>query len=400
MHQFPRKLAAGAVFASVLFVGGCETLGYYSQAISGQLHLLAQREPVADVLREIGARGEPSASDATLRGQLLLSQRLLEFAKSRLQLDPGNRYRTYVALEAPAVVWNLFAAPSLSLEAETWCYPFVGCAPYRGYFDRSRAVAFREKLAGRGFDTYLGEVAAYSTLGWFDDPLLSTFLSWPEANLARLLFHELAHSRVWLKGNVAFNESFASFVGGEGMAQWLAGENKAADYSAYLDRRRDWQRLLVLLEAARDALRELYQAGLPEAAKLAAKQRLLDETRACYHSNREALGGGRYDRLMQELNNAFLVSLATYSEHEGAFAALFSDSDQRWAVFYAAVEDLARSPESERDAQLVRLGEKQIQHAGNDERADDVQCESFTGHGFNREMAGAEHDDIRRSRDG
>jgi len=400
VHQFPRKLAVGAILASVLFAGGCETLGYYSQAISGQLHLLAQREPVADVLRGIDARGEPTLSDARLREQLLLSQRLLEFAESRLDLATGNRYRTYVALDASAVVWNLFAAPTLSLAAETWCYPFVGCAPYRGYFDRSRAVAFAGSLAERGFDTYLGEVAAYSTLGWFDDPLLSTFLHWPEANLARLLFHELAHSRVWLKGDVAFNESFASFVGGEGMAQWLAQENKAVDHRAFLERRRDWQRLLVLLEAARDALRELYQTQLPDTAKLAAKQRLLDEVRACYHNNRQAFGSGRYDRLVRELNNAFMVSLATYREYESAFAALFSESDQRWPIFYAAVEDLTRSPELDRVAQLVQLGKKQIQHAGNDERTDDVQCESFTGHGFNREMAGAEHDDVRRGRDG
>lgn len=400
MHQFPKKLAAGAVLVSVLFVGGCETLGYYSQAISGQLRLLKQREPVTEVLRDIDARDEPTASDERLREQLLLSQRMLEFAESHLDLAAGNRYRTYVAVDAPAVVWNLFAAPALSLEAETWCYPFVGCAPYRGYFDHDRAVAFRETLAGRGLDTYVGEVAAYSTLGWFDDPLLSTFVDWPEANLARLLFHELAHSRVWLKGDVAFNESFASFVGGEGMARWLAEEDKEADYRAYVERRRDWRRLLTVLEALRNALRELYEGDLPDTAKLVAKHQLLAEVRACYQSNRQAFGSGRYDRLMQELNNAFLVSLSTYREHERAFAALFSNSNQQWSIFYAAVEDLALSSRSDRVAQLGLLRKKQIQHAGDDESTDDVQCESFTRHGFNRETAGAEHDDIRRGRDG
>lgn len=398
MHQFSRKLTVGAIFLAGVFLGGCESPGYYSQAITGQLRILNQREGVDVVLSAIAAR-EPNAKDELLQSQLVLSQRLLEFAERHLDLKAEGRYRTYVAIPRPYVVSNLFAAPVLSLEPKTWCYPFVGCAPYRGYFNRQSAEAYQRELAREGFDTYIGGVAAYSTLGWFDDPLLSTFLSWPEAELAQLLFHELAHSRMWLKGDVAFNEGFASFVGRQGMAQWLAVEGKQADYSAYVDRRRAWRRLVGLLEVVRDQLRDVYQGPLARELKLAEKTRLLAAARSCYRANLEKLGAGRYDRLMEELDNAYLVSLATYRQTEPSFAVLFAEAGQRWPAFFSSVDLLKRLPESEREQQLLLLSEQHVGYRSDDKNTDDIQCKAFLGHGSGGETTSAEHNYIGRGRD-
>ena len=399
MHQSPRILAIGMIFVSSAILGGCESPGYYSQAVAGQLRILRQRESVDDVLSAIATR-ESNAADELLQSQLLLSQRLLDFAERRLDLTTGGRYRTYVALSQPFVVSNIFASPALSLDAKTWCYPFVGCAPYRGYFNRQSAETYRARLADEGFDTYIGGVAAYSTLGWFDDPLLSTFLSWPEPELARLLMHELAHSRIWLKGDVAFNEGFASFVGREGMAQWLAAQGKQTDYSAYLDRRRAWRRLVGMLEATRNQLQDVYEGSLSKEQKLTEKARLFGAVRICYRANLEKLGTGRYDRLMEELNNAYLVSLATYRDTEPAFAALFADVGQQWPAFYARVDLLKRLSEAERGQQLLQLSEQHVGHERDDKNPDDIQCEALPRHNPGREATRAEYNHIGRSRNG
>ena len=198
---------------------GCETLGFYQQAIWGQWRIMRERVPLDDALTN-------GATDAGTREQLQVATGLLDFAEEALLLPVAERYRSFVQLDRDYVVWNVFAAEPYNLDAGYWCYPIVGCAPYRGYFDEARAQRAAERLERRGMEIYLGGVPAYSTLGWFDDPLLSTFLHWPEADLASLLFHELAHGRVWAAGDTAFNESFASFVGEEGARQWFARNDR------------------------------------------------------------------------------------------------------------------------------------------------------------------------------
>jgi predicted aminopeptidase len=383
-----------------LLIGGCETLGYYSQAVLGQAGLLSRRQSVPVVVSELQ---RTSQSDAIARRRvagLRASQEILEFAEVELALDTGNRYRSYVELTTPHVVWNVFAAPELDLQARSWCYPMIGCAPYRGYFSETRAERYANKLAARGFDVYLGGVAAYSTLGWFDDPLLSSFIDWPEANLAELLVHELAHGQVWVKGDVEFNEAFATFVGRRGATRWIEQRRGSAAVRDYLARRHEWRSMVEFLLGTRTALQRVYLSEKSDVDKRHEKEVVLARARACYESHKSGLGAGRYDSLMADINNAYLVSLATYQDNVPAFAALYAERPGDWTAFYAAVAELAGLNPEVRSARVAELREQQIAHAGDDQRAYQVQCEAFTSHGFDAEATGAEHDDVRRGSHG
>jgi len=379
-------------------LAGCESFGYYSQAAGGQLQLVYQRQKVDQLLADLRSRELDEAERALLL-QLELSQRILQFAQRDLGLDVGKRYRTYVALDQTSVVWNLFAAPELSLEPRTWCYPFVGCAPYRGYFDRADAQRYQRKLDAEGFETYLGGVAAYSTLGWFDDPLLSSFIHWPEANLADLLFHELAHSRVWVKGDVAFNEAFASFVGREGMEQWLVAQGGEAQLSAFVDRQTARRRLQRLLQEVKSALARVYRSEVSDVTKRREKDRILSAARVCFAKAPEHFGGERYLRIMSALNNALLVSIATYDDQVPAFAALFESSGGSWQAFFAAVESLAELDAQDRLQKMRQLSEGQVTDHADDDGADDIQCEAFARHGVDADSPGAEDNDVGRGGD-
>jgi predicted aminopeptidase len=393
-----RTLAALVVTVTSLTLGGCETLGYYSQAAGGQLQLVYRRQPVSEVLARLD-RGDLSEADRQLKDQLLLSQELLAFAESEIGLDVGQRYRTYVELDEPSVVWNLFAAPELSLEPRTWCYPFVGCAPYRGYFDRDRAERYRARLERQGFDTYLGGAAAYSTLGWFNDPLLSSFIRLPEANLADLLFHELAHSRVWVSGDVAFNEAFASFVGRRGMALWLKQEGRESEYREFLRHSAQRRHLMGLLLETRRALEAVYASPQSAVERWREKRRVLAAARACYRARPDHFGGAGYARLFEELNNALLVSVATYEDLYPAFAALYAQSGSSWSAFFDAAEKLGKLDEEARSEALRRLSESRVAHDADDDGTDQVQCQSLPGHGLDAEAAGTEDDDVGRRGD-
>jgi predicted aminopeptidase len=423
MNTYPRigwRLGTVTLIA-VLVAGitGCESLGYYSQAAGGQIRLLYQRQDVNSVLGRLRDQAEQpeglSAEQEALRRQLELSRQMLSFAERELFLDVEGRYRSYVALDEPSVVWNLFAAPELSLEPRTWCYPFVGCAPYRGYFKRAAAERYQQKLQKAGYETHLGGVAAYSTLGWFDDPLLSSFIHWSEANLADLLFHELAHSRVWLKGDVAFNEAFASFVGRRGMEQWLRQRDHDVEYQDFLAGKRARANLTLLLDATKTVLQSIYQSDLPDGEKSSSKTATLAAAQACFSRDSERYGGRRYSKVMSGLNNALLVSIATYDDHVPAFAALFEQNAESWPAFYRAVRALSELPETARHERLTALagrrnviekpaearsGESQIADQADDRRADQVQCEALFRHRIDADSAGAEDDDVGRGRDG
>ena len=256
MHSTPSRRRWRVLLAGLLLLpvaGGCQTVAYYAHTALGQWRVLQAREPVDQVLADLEPRRDGDPAAAQLYRRLSYSQAVLDFAARRLALDADGRYRTYVALERPAVVWNVFAAPPLSLEPHRWCYPIVGCAPYRGFFDEAYARRRAEALARRGLETYVGPVAAYSTLGWFEDPLLSTFVAWTEPDLAALLFHELAHGEVWAAGDVAFNESFATFVGRQGLTAWLESRGESGALAARARAEADRARLLKLLDDVRSS---------------------------------------------------------------------------------------------------------------------------------------------------
>lgn len=358
----PRRALAGLALAcGLLLLGGCDTLQFYHQAVWGQLQLLQARTP----LEEVVAGGEV---DAEVRAQLQLAQQILAFGEQTLGLDPDGRYSSYVHLDRRYVVWNVFAAEPFDLDGQRWCYPVVGCAPYRGYFKESSARSAAHKYAAQGLETYVGGVPAYSTLGWFDDPILSTFIRWRPPELANLLLHEMAHSKVWVNGDVAFNESFAEFVGNRGSQAWLESKEDGQAWQAGQQRREVRRNFRGFALAAKAYLADIYAASPTDSSSAASqpviqKNQAMANIQACYQAHRAGLGEGRYDRLMQDnFNNAFLVSVGTYSDWLPAFATLFEEADQRWDQFFVEVEKLADLPADQRAQSLTSRVTDDITH--------------------------------------
>ena len=407
MHSTPfRSFWTGLIVllaaAVVLLNSGCQTVGYYSQAASGQLRVLRDREPVTRVLAQLEARRADDPEAALLHQRLEFTQRVLEFSEQQLDLPVGDRYRTYVDLRRPAVVWNVFAAPPLSLRPHRWCYPLVGCAPYRGFFAEDMARQRAAALERAGYEIYVAPVAAYSTLGWFADPLMSSFITWPEPNLAELLFHELAHGVVWVPGDVAFNEAFATFVGRQGLALWLEATGDHEGERRQQRARAVWARLLGLLEQTRLALEDIYRSHLPDSEQQQLKAEVMAATRGCYVDHRERLGDGRYDGLMAGLNNARLASISTYEDLVPAFSALFASVGGRWPDFYDRVRAVVaeeKVPVAWLRASAEASRQHHVAHDGDDERTEEVECEPLSRHLFHRELAGGEHDDVGRGGD-
>ncbi len=360
----------------LLCLCGCESLGYYSQAIKGQLAVTFARQPVDQLLTD-------PATPEPLKQRLQLTQELLQHIEQELGLAVKGRYQTYVALDQEAVLFSLVATPRFSVTPHQWCYPIVGCAPYRGYFKQHAALAAAQRYQKRGFTTYLGAVPAYSTLGWFKDPLLSSFVDWSDAELMALLSHELAHSRVWVDSDVGFNEAFATFVGNQSARNWLEGLDPAA-LQTFVESGAAWQRLVSMQLDLKAQLSALYTQALPDADKERESAGLYQAISDCYSLQRSQLGAGRFDDYMSRLNDAALAALATYRDDVPAFAAIYRMQQQDWQRFFQAVEALGKLPEEERHASVARLrelGEQQIAHTADDQRAEQVQCQALSNHG-------------------
>lgn len=331
------------LLATLLALGpatGCATLSWYGEAAVGQMRILAARRPVAELLADPATTPETAANLARVDA-------ILEFASRDLGLPVGDRYGTYVELGRDAVLWNVFAAPEFSLTPHRWCYPVVGCAVYRGFFDRDGARREAASFAARGFDVHVGPVAAYSTLGWFDDPLLSTFIGYSDERLAELLFHELAHGELFLPGDSAFSEAFATFVGREATSAWLSATGR--DPQRYLAAKQAARRRADFFRAWRARLRTLYSDDLPDDRRRLLKGALFDAMRAC-HAEREAA-----DRLRGALNNARLAASGTYEDRTPAFAALFARAGRDWEAFYRAAREIADRDPDARDRALRNL---------------------------------------------
>jgi predicted aminopeptidase len=308
---------------------GCETVAYYGQAAHGQFRLIQAREPVDKLL------SGPLAEQ--LRGRLEFSQGALGYIEANLGLNPEKRYQTYVELDREYVLWNVFVAPEFSTHPKRWCYPIAGCAAYRGYFSQIRAKKTAELYKSQGFDVYVGGVAAYSTLGWFEDSLLSSFIHSSDDALFKLLAHELAHSRIWVSGEVAFNEAFATFVGQQGLADWRADSERESLQNDKLTKER--QQALDLLFRLRARLQVLYQASLDDAQRRLKKAELIAASRACYDASK-----GRYSSYFERpINNASLAIVSRYWQLVPWFAELFAATDNQWEEFYSKVEAIVSS---------------------------------------------------------
>jgi predicted aminopeptidase len=350
-------LAATAIVAAatVCATSGCATVGYYAQSVVGHLEILQAARPVPQVL-------DDPATSATLRERLVLSERIRDFAVTELGEPDNASYRRYADLHRSAAVWNVVAAPELSLVPKTWCFAIVGCVGYRGYYHQDRADALAAELRKDGLDVAVYPVPAYSTLGrlpaggFFADPLLNTFIGYPEGELARLVFHELAHQVVFVPGDTAFNESFASTVEKIGEARWLA-EHADAEARAAADaaekRRADFRAITTRF---RDELARVYASAASDDDKRAGKAAVLARLRAEYAALKAARWGGYagYDSWFANANNASFAVLASYTGLVPAFERIYEREGGDFARFYGEVRRIAALPAAERTEALAR----------------------------------------------
>lgn len=347
---------AALLLAAGLTLSGCSNLGYYWQSATGHLSIMAASRPLDDWI------GDASAPER-LKSRLELARRIREYAVTELKLPDNPSYRRFADLHRPAAIWNVVVAPRYSLKLKDWCFPVTGCVTYRGYYDLAKARAEAATFAAEGFDTSVYPVPAYSTLGLMNwaggDPLLNTFIYYPEGELARLIFHELAHQVAYAKNDTMFNESFATAVERLGGERWLAthaSPQARAEYAAYDGRRRQFRALTL---ATRKRLEAVY-ASAPEADRERLKQETLAEFRHQYQELKATWGGDParyrgYDQWVAQANNASFGAQAVYDELVPGFEALFRREGGDWVRFYDEVKRLAKLPKEERHRLLEQL---------------------------------------------
>lgn len=335
-------------------LSGCTTIGYYSQAISGHFSLMTRAEPVPEVIRGAGTPRDT-------REKLELAMEARHFAREQLALPVGDAFLEYVQLERPWVVVNLVAVPEFSLEPHRWCYPFVGCQAYRGYFSLEDARKEQSRFREDGYDTFIGGVTAYSTLGWFDDPLHSGFTRLSEDRMVALMFHELAHRVVYIAGDTTFNESFATAVELEGLRLWLSQRGEADRFDAALARLHRRNQTLSLVREATGGLDALYKQSdtLPADILRARKQTILTQLAEDYEELSETWNEpGPFGPAPVTLNNANLALFRQYNQFVPGFRQLLSDHGYDFQAFYRAVDELGQQPPDQRAAVLSQLSQR------------------------------------------
>ncbi|MDB5755311.1 MAG: aminopeptidase [Massilia sp.] len=347
-----RRVLIGAAAAGLF--AGCSTLNYYTQAAQGQVSLLADSRPIEDWLSDPG-------TTPRLRMRLATARQIRLYAVQHLGLPDNRSYKNYTALNRAYVVWNVVATPELSLEPLQWCFPVAGCVNYRGYYGRQDAQDYAHQLRAEGNDVQVGGVTAYSTLGWFNDPLISTFINYPDAELARLIFHELSHQVVYIPGDSQFNESFASAVEEAGVERWLEHFGNPAMRENFVKYTVRKQEFLQLLLKCRRALEKNYASNAPVPEKRAVKARLFQQLQDDYKALKESWDGyAGYDRFFAEpLSNAHLAAVATYNDLVPGFRALLA-RERSFAGFYASVRRIAALDREERHRILRQLGSTRV----------------------------------------
>jgi predicted aminopeptidase len=333
-----RAAAAVALIASLS--GGC----YLLQSAEGQLALMSKREPIGTVI-------DAPSTPAKLRAQLESVTAIRNFASHELGLPDNGSYRKYADIGRPYVVWNVVAAPEFSVEPKKWCFPIVGCVGYRGYFVEARARKFAAGLHAEGYDVVVGGVAAYSTLGHFDDPILSTMVSWNDVELASIIFHELTHQLLYVRNDASFNEALATTVEEEGVRRWLDSQGREKDLSDHLLQQKRYLEVIALMSTTRDDLRELYAAGLPPPLMRERKRRAFEALRESYAALRTQWGGhAPFDAwFAQDINNAHLASIATYFACVPGFERELKAAGGNLPAFYTRVRELAKLDRHRRD---------------------------------------------------
>jgi len=334
-------IRAGLIVALIaVSSGGC----YVLQSVQGQLALMSKRRPIA---RLIEAPSTPPA----LRSRLEAVAAIRNFASRELGLPDNGSYRSYADIGRPYVVWNVVAASEFSVDARQWCYPIVGCVAYRGYFAESKARRFAARLGGEGFDVTVGGVAAYSTLGHFDDPVLNTMMGWNDVELAAIIFHELTHQLLYVPDDSSFNEALATVVEEEGVRRWLSSQGRGADLRRHLVQQQRYRQVVGLLCATRNELRTVYAAGLG-AAQMRERKRAAFASLHADLAALEAKWGADAPLdgwLAGDLNNAYLASVATYYSCVPGFERELKAVGGDLPAFYARARALARLDQARRD---------------------------------------------------
>ena len=318
---------------------------YLLQSVQGQLALMSEREPISRVLAR-------PATPPALRSQLESVNSIRDFASRELGLPDNGSYRSYADVGRRYVVWNVVAVPEFSVDAKEWCYPIVGCVAYRGYFVERRARSFAATWAARGFDVSVGGVAAYSTLGHFNDPILNTMVEWNDIELASIIFHELTHQLLYVAGDAAFNEALATTVEEEGVRRWLLSQGRDVDLAGHLEEQARYLAVINLLRGTRTRLRDLYASRIDADLMRRRKGEEFDALRNSYETLTAHWGGhSPFDSWFKGApNNADLASIATYYDCVPGFERLLADRRGDLKSFFRAVQELGKRDQATRDA--------------------------------------------------
>lgn len=335
-----------------ILLSACANFSYYAQAIGGHFSVVHRAQPIDSVL------ANPDVDPKTKSALIKVTQ-IREFASRELKLPDNLSYTSYADLGRPFVVWNVFAAPEFSLKLKEWCLLQVGCVSYRGFFSRTQAEQFAMELKKEGYDVHMGGVRAYSTLGWFADPVLNTFIDYSEMNLARLIFHELAHQVIFVPGDSMFNESFATAVEQEGILRWFAGNGAILQQTELQARRAREVVFIDLLAKHRKQLQELFRSGRGDEEKRAQKQQIIADLRAEFMQLKTTRPEfASYEQwFMQPLNNAVLATVSLYTQFVPAFRTILAQHDHDMEKFFVVVKKLGEMPKDERHRLLRNIME-------------------------------------------
>lgn len=331
------------IYLTCFFLTGCSGISYYSQSIHGQMSILLKRERLDTVISD-------KNTESSVKNKLKLVAQIRHFASDELHLPDNQSYLYYVDLKRPYVVWNVFAAPEFSLLAKNWCYPIVGCVSYRGYFAEVDAEKHAKELNQQGFDVSVSGIAAYSTLGWFDDPVLNTMLGWSNHALAGLIFHELSHQVIYISSETEFNEAFSTAVGRLGTIQWLLYKHPE-QLDRYLQFLRAYNDFRELLNSTHDELASLYTSSVNENIKRNYKSEIFDSLKIKYHSLKKRWPEGiNFDSwFSQPINNARFTSTMTYLQKVPAFLTMFAEEQGKWPKFLARIKEMENLDKKKRE---------------------------------------------------
>ncbi len=324
------------IFFIVILFSGCASLNYYNQSIQGQLEVLSKRQDIEVILKEKNISN-------SLRNKLNTVLLLRDFSIRQLGLPKNDSYLSYTDLERDYVIWNIFANEEFSLEPLSWCYLIVGCLSYRGYFSETEAKEHATKLASQGYDIYLGGVTAYSTLGWFDDPILNTMLRMSDIRLAKVIFHELAHQQLYIKNDTQFNESYADTVAHIGVTKWLEQKQNKNLIDEYQESQFQEQAFVALVMRYKSILNDIYHSSENIKIKRKQKEKALQRMKEEYNQLTEQWGESPYKTWFStDLNNAKLASIVIYRKYVSTFLEIYEKLGKDLSRFYSYAKSLSR----------------------------------------------------------